>query len=813
MMLWLALGAGTTFAQVPQNASFVALPFYGEYYLHDPSPMIKQGTNYYMWGDGQGISGITSTDLRNWTDISPVFPGNPPAWTTNAIPAFTGYFWAPDVAYFNGQYNLYYACSQWGTINSAIGLATSPSLVSPVWTDQGKVIQSNPIGQTTSNTDLTAYNCIDPSILLDTNGTVWMSFGSYSDGILIMQLNPATGKRFSSSSPIYRVANNGPVFFSNTEEASFLYQHGGYYYLFVNFGGCCAGVDSTYNIRVGRSTSVIGPYVDQNGISLTNGGGMMVLESTARYIGPGQAGIMNDSGTNWFTYHFYDGNNYGAATVALNQIYWTTNGWPAVTNDWSAFYPFNSDAHEHLGLYDGTLKNGATITNDPALGNVLNLNGTSQYVQLANPVANAKTFATWVKWRGGASWQRIFDFGAGTNQYFFLTPAANDGNMRFAITTNGNNAEQRIEAAMPLPTNSWCHVAVTLDGQRGVLYLNGSAVATNLGVTIRPWQTLASSNYVGKSQFPGDPAFNGCISSFRIFGRALSAAEISNIAYAHPALAHRYSFNTNTPAVWDSIGMAHGMLVGNATVTNNVLQLDGVSGDYVNLPGGLVSGSSSVTLEFWATFATNGNWARVVDFGNFTGGTGTQYFFYSPHTSLGSQRMEESANTTTTFDIPGTLDGRTVHVVCVVDPTNHYAAVYTNGTLEASLSNAWPSFHSVSTAWSFIGRSLFATDAWLGGTIDELRLYDGRLTPAQISADDLYGPDVLAFPVTLNASNSAAGLAFSWPSWAVGFGLRSTTELAGGPWTSVAPAPALSNDLWSVTIPMTNASLFYRLQR
>lgn len=813
MTLWVVFGAGTTFAQVPQNASFVAMPFYGEYYLHDPSPMIKQGSNYYMWGDGQGISGITSTDLRNWTDISPVFPGNPPAWTTNAIPAFTGYFWAPDVAYFNGRYNLYYACSQWGTINSAIGLATSPSLVSPVWTDQGKVIQSNPIGQTTSNTDLTAYNCIDPSILLDTNGTVWMSFGSYSDGILIMQLNPATGKRFSSSSPIYRVANNGPVFFSNTEEASFLYQHGGYYYLFVNFGGCCAGVDSTYNIRVGRSPSVTGPYVDQNGISMTNGGGMMVLESTARFIGPGQAGIMNDNGTNWFTYHYYDGNNYGAATVGMNQIYWTTNGWPAVTNDWSAFYPFNADAHEHRGLYEGTLENGATITNDPALGNVLNLDGTSQYVQLANPVANAKTFAAWVKWRGGAAWQRIFDFGAGTNQYFFLTPAGNDGNLRFAITLNGNNAEQRIEAPMPLPTNSWCHVAVTLDGQRGVLYLNGSAVATNLGVTIRPWQTLASSNYVGKSQFPADPAFNGCISSFRIFGRALSAAEVANLAYAHPALAHRYSFNTNTPAVWDSIGMAHGTLMGNATVTNNALQLDGISGDYANLPGGLVSGSAAVTLEFWATFATNGNWARVADFGDIAGGYGTQYFFYSPHTSLGGQRMEASTNTTTTFDIPGTLDGRTVHVVCVVDPTNHYAAVYTNGALETSLSNSWPSFQSVSTAWSFIGRSLFAADAWLDGAIDELRLYDGRLTPAQIAADDLYGPDALASPVTLNTSNSATGLSFLWPSWAVGFSLLASTDLAGGVWTPVTPTPALSNDQWSVTISMTNAARFYRLQR
>jgi len=237
------------------------MPFYGNYYLHDPGTMIRDGNAYYIFGDGQGISGITSTDLRNWSATSPAFPGEPPAWTTNNISGFTGYFWAPDVAYFNGRYNLYYACSQWGTINSAIGLVTSPSLVSPVWTDQGKVIESN--YPSTTNTDLTAYNCIDPGILVDSNGTVWMSFGSYSDGILIMQLDPATGKRVTSASPIYRVSNNGPYFFSNTEEGSCLYQHGGYYYLFVNFGGCCAGVKSTHNIRVGRSASVTGPYCDK----------------------------------------------------------------------------------------------------------------------------------------------------------------------------------------------------------------------------------------------------------------------------------------------------------------------------------------------------------------------------------------------------------------------------------------------------------------------------------------------------------------------------------------------------------------------
>src|ERR1700749_2843842 len=78
---------------VPVNASYVLMPFFGNFYLHDPSPTIKDGSNYFIYGDGQGISGITSTDLRNWTATPPVFPGAPPAWTTNAVPGFTGYFW------------------------------------------------------------------------------------------------------------------------------------------------------------------------------------------------------------------------------------------------------------------------------------------------------------------------------------------------------------------------------------------------------------------------------------------------------------------------------------------------------------------------------------------------------------------------------------------------------------------------------------------------------------------------------------------------------------------------------------------------
>jgi arabinan endo-1,5-alpha-L-arabinosidase len=782
-----AFGTGRVAAQ---------LPVYGNYHAHDPSRIIKQDGTYYVFYTSQGIVKKTSTDLRNWTDGSPIFPGNPPSWTTNAVPGFTGVFWAPDVIYLNGTNYLYYSVSSFGSQVSAIGLVTTTNLASGPWIDQGAVIQS---------VNGNAYNCIDPCPLVDTNGTMWLTFGSYWNGIYLVQLDPATGKRISANSTLTWLAYNSSI------EASYLYQHGGYYYLFVNWNTCCSGIDSTYNIRLGRSTSVTGPYLDRNEVNLVIGGGSMFLESTARFIGPGHAGILNDNGINWFTYHYYDGNNNGVPTLGLNRLFWSPDDWPVLTNDWSAFYTFDVDAREHLGLYNGMLHNGASITNEPSRGNVLNLDGTTNFVSFPLAVANASTFAAWVKWNGGADWQRVFDFGSNTTKYLFLTPRASSGKMRFAIKNGG--AEQTIDAPSAMPTNSWCHVAVSLDGAKGILYLNGSPVGTNSTLTIRPWQLLARSNYVGESPFTANPFFSGRVDSLRIFGRALGGAEIRDLAWAHPALAHRYSFNSNTSNVWDSIGMAHGTLMGNATIANNALHLTGASGGYVNLPGGLVSDSSAVTLEFWATLGTSGNWARVVDFGNISGSSGQNYFFFSPHTSTNGQRMEMKTSTTTTFDITGTLDNRALHVVCIVDPANNYAAVYTNGALEKTLSSAWPAFTSVSTAWSFIGRSLFSLDAYLNATIDELRLYDGRLTEEEIATDYKFGPDALALPVTLMQSNSAAGLTLSWPSWAAGFALQTTTNLAGQVWTTNGLSPALANDRWSLVISTTNTPNFYRLQR
>jgi hypothetical protein len=100
----------------------------------------------------------------------------------------------------------------------------------------------------------------------------------------------------------------------------------------------------------------------------------------------------------------------------------------------------------------------------------------------------------------------------------------------------------------------------------------------------------------------------------------------------------------------------------------------------------------------------------------------------------------------------------------------------------------------VSSAWSFIGRSLFSADAWLNATIDEFRIYDGRLTPEEIATGYKFGPDALALPGTLVQSNAATGLTLSWPSWMAGFVLETTPALgasldAGGPVSDARQRP------------------------
>jgi len=111
-------------------------------------------------------------------------------------------------------------------------------------------------------------------------------------------------------------------------EASYIYHHGEFYYLFVNWGECCRGVKSTYNIRIGRSHDITGPYLDRTGTDMLPGGGSLFLGSEGRFIGPGHAGIISAGETDWFSCHFYDGERDGMRTFGLGRLRWGADGWP-----------------------------------------------------------------------------------------------------------------------------------------------------------------------------------------------------------------------------------------------------------------------------------------------------------------------------------------------------------------------------------------------------------------------------------------------------------------------------------------------------
>jgi len=175
---------------------------------------------------------------------------------------------------------------------------------------------------------------------------------------------------------------------------------------------------------------------------------------------------------------------------------------------------------------------GAVSFGPGAVGNAVTLAGGR--VELPEGVVGAATsvtIATWVKLDSLTTNSRIFDFGTGTTSYLFLTPRSGSGTPRFAITTGGGAAEQRIDAAAPLTTGVWTHLAVTIAGGVGTLYVNGTVAGTNASMTLTPASLgFTTNNWLGDSQFAADPALAGSLDEFRIATRALSAAEIQSLA-------------------------------------------------------------------------------------------------------------------------------------------------------------------------------------------------------------------------------------------------------------------------------------------
>lgn len=333
MLLLLVLVAGTACGSmvgtptVASTAVPVPSAFVGDTRVHDPS-MIKQGSTYYVFstGDEHGLNEGTiqirkSADLVTWELVGTVFP-TMPAWIGEELSGTPPNLWAPDIAYFNETYYLYYAGSRFGSNNSVIGLATNttldPAHLDYVWVDQGMVVRSTPAD---------SWNAIDPQLSFDADGVPWLAWGSFWDGIKLRRVDSSSGKLVPNDTTLHSLASRG----GGAIEAPAIVYRDSYYYLFVSFDLCCRGVNSTYNIRVGRATTITGPYTDRSGKRMDQGGGDLVLADKDYYRGPGGQAVYVDQGTYRLVHHAYDARSFGVPTLQIHDLIWTSDGWPALS--------------------------------------------------------------------------------------------------------------------------------------------------------------------------------------------------------------------------------------------------------------------------------------------------------------------------------------------------------------------------------------------------------------------------------------------------------------------------------------------------
>lgn len=292
---------------------------------HDPV-IAREGDTYYVFGTG--LSSRTSKDLVHWTAGKPLLDNTLPDWAVKAVPGAKG-MWAPDIAFVNGRWRLYYAVSTFGSNRSAIGLATSPTLDPAApgygWRDEGMVLMS------TATDD---FNAIDANFVIDRDGRHWLSLGSFWSGLKLFPLDPKTGKPADPKVKPYSIAHRpAPRGAPAPVEAPFIRDHGGYYWLFASYDYCCKGTNSTYYTVAGRARAITGPYLGKDGSSMMQGGGTVFLRADLpekqRFRGPGHVGFLHDNdGADYVAYHAYDRENKGAPTLRIAPVKWGHDGWP-----------------------------------------------------------------------------------------------------------------------------------------------------------------------------------------------------------------------------------------------------------------------------------------------------------------------------------------------------------------------------------------------------------------------------------------------------------------------------------------------------
>ena len=273
----------------------------GQPWIHDPSTIMECDGKYYTFGTGGG--GLISEDGWNW------YPGA----------ERPGGGAAPDAMKIGNRYLVAYSSTGGGLGSGHAGrILTMWNRTLDPHSPDFEFTEAIEVASSEVDEDCDA---IDAGLFMDpTTGRLWCTYGTYFGFIRIVELDPLTGAR---------VEGNEPVNIAIDCEATTIIWRNGWYYLLGTHGTCCDGVNSTYNIVVGRSRNVTGPYLDNVGRDMIAGGGKMVIDATDRQFGAGHFGLyIEDEGVEKMSFHWEaDLDRSARSVLAIRPLLWA-NDWP-----------------------------------------------------------------------------------------------------------------------------------------------------------------------------------------------------------------------------------------------------------------------------------------------------------------------------------------------------------------------------------------------------------------------------------------------------------------------------------------------------
>jgi hypothetical protein len=584
-----------------------------------------------------------------------------------------------------------------------------------------------------------------------------------------------------------------------------------------------AALNHRYSFTSDASDSIGGANGTLNGNATVSGGQLVLDGSAGTYLS--LPGNLIDINTNsaitieaWTTigaangtwarlFEFGDGVG-GADFFSVPQVTSSANN-----DHWSICESFGNGSQNLGGLsptWDGTTAH-HTLVMDPNTSRLESyINGVLEYsVQNANPViANISTNVAWIGHSpfsgdpyltGSVDEFRIYS-GALTPQEIAVSDLSGP---------NSTNREPGALLSISVPARTVPAFSGLIAPTILANYANlaNFSLIPNISAAPVVGLTLSSSNpniltFVGNNMYqtfrPGVVTVTATY-----YGKTASGTiTVENKGQ----LAHRYSFTADAS---DSVGNANGTNNGDANETGGQLVLDGTSGTYVSLPPNLLNGYNAVTIDTWTTLNTGSDWGRLFFFGDYE----ANEFYVCPDSTGTAHRISSGVYYGATFDDPPPLQNQTVHLTTVYGDGD--LELYSNGVPVRVANNVYGPLSQVGQSLAWIGQSPYPGDPYVNCSVDEFRIYKGRLAPEEILASDILGPDqLLVTNVAMKINQLAQTSTLTWPVAAAGFSLQTSSNLPLGPWVTLTNAPTLiGNTNWQIALPVSGTQKYYRLWR